>query len=177
MTKAEMVRARTERFINDFLETIAHAAGLGFVVIASTLIGVQAGHLFAKNACAAEHNLVEVPAYSATSKAESDGDEYPKPDLKYQYEPADDEKPILKRKAQKEEVVHGAKHMSSDELVVDPDSDDFDTNDEPIIERLSDEEMKAETGIAVPSLAPTAPVTSKSEKMSPDIGRRTAEVR
>ena len=174
MKKAELIRAHAERFLNDFLETIARAAGLGFIVIVSTVIGVQAGQLLVKNACAAEHNLVQVPAYSGVAKEEVDGDEYPKPDLKYQYEAINDEKPILKKKSQKDDVAHGANHVAGDELVVDPDSDDFETTDEPIVERISDDELKAETAAASPT--PTAMPTKSSARNS-DIGRRTAEVR
>jgi hypothetical protein len=174
MKKSELIRAHVERFLNDFLETIARAAGLGFIVIASTVIGVQAGQLLVKNACAAEHNLVEVPAYSGVAKADVDGDEYPKPDLKYQYEAVNDEKPILKKKSQKDDVAHGASHVAGDELVINPDSDEFETTDEPIVERLSDEELKAETAAASP--APTE-ASSESGTRNSDIGRRTAEVR
>ncbi len=178
MKKAELFRAHAERFLNDFLESIARGAGLGFVVIASTVIGIQAGHFMVKDACAAGHNLVEVPSYSGETKAKATepDDEYPKPEFKYQYEPASDEKPILKKKSQNEEIAHGAQYHAGDELVVEPISPEFDTTDEAIDEGRDDSQAKAsEVGVsAIPEATPTS---AKPRGPGIDIGRRTAEVR
>lgn len=172
MKKAELVRAHAERFLNEFLESVARGAGLGFVVFFSAVFGVLVGHIAVKNARANGHNLVEVPSYAGKATADAD-DEYPKPEFKYQYEPADDEKPILKKKAQKEEVAHGAKYEAGEELVVEPMSPDFDTAD---YEEIADEETKGSEPVPSPSPAPTSAASSGAVQKI-DIGRRAAEVR
>ncbi|MGK5083108.1 hypothetical protein WDW37_07355 [Bdellovibrionota bacterium FG-1] len=69
-------------------------------------------------------NLVEVPDISLGTPLEP----------KSQYEPMHDERPVLHKVMQGEEVAGGAKYPEADELVIEPESESISIIAAPIVE-------------------------------------------
>ena len=147
---------------------VAHEMSIVLLVGVAFALGSCFVTLVSRKAHASPPNLVMVPEYSESRANDVESDDSPQPGLKVQYEPATDEKPILHKKGQKEEIAGGAEYIDGDELVVEAESDDLAVSAVPIIERdLSD---------AVPRPSPS-PSPGSHQIQQRDFGRRTADGR
>jgi hypothetical protein len=170
MKKSKTIPVRESAFLVPKPHTVPHEVGIALLIGAAFALGSCFATAMSRKAHASPPNLVVVPEYSDSKVNDTDSDEYPKSELKYQYEPATDEKPILHKKAQKEEVVGGVEYDEGDELVVEPDSEELAVSLAPIIEK----DLEQATASPAPSPSPS-PGTSGVQQR--DIGKRTAEVR
>ncbi len=175
MKKCKPVSVRESWVMVPQPHLVPREVGIVLLIGSALAIGFGIATVASRNAHAATPNLVVVPEYSDTKANDGDDkdDEYPKPELKYQYEPADPDyngKPVLHKKVQQEEVAGGAEYDSGDELVVEPESNDLAISPAPIIETDLSQGVSAPTPSPSPSLG-----TDKVKER--DIGRRTAEVR
>ena len=169
MKKSNVIPAREAWLIDTRPHPVAPEVGVALLVGAVFALGACFIAIGGKLAHASPPNLVTVPAYSDTKADDGDSDEYPKPELKYQYEPMSDEKPVLHKKAQKDEIAGGVEYDEGDELVVEPESEEMAVSLAPVIEKGGEGDLSTPTPIASPTPSPKA--------AQRDIGKRTAEVR
>jgi hypothetical protein len=171
MKKSKVIPApaREAWFVDMRPHPVDPKVGIVLLVGVALTVGYCFLTLPGKLAHASPPNLVTTPAYSDTKAGDEDSDEYPKPELKYQYEPMSDEKPILHKKAQKDEMAGGVEYDEGDELVVEPESEELAVNLAPIIEKGGEGDLSTPAPSPSPSPSPKA-----AER---DIGKRTAEVR
>jgi hypothetical protein len=155
---ATHVMRSVEESLDRFGKAAANHLGAGFVMLSGALVGgLVAGAVLKPDGitcayAASPPNVVQVPAY-VDDGGDEDSDEYPKPEFKLQYEPANDEKPILHRKHLKEEVANGAAYEEGAEVVAAPEPD-FVVKDELIVEIIEDESEVSSAPEVTPS--PTA---------------------
>ena len=102
--------------------TVGGAVG-GFVVLSGMTSSAHAG----------DQNVILAPTFQSGVGESEEAKEPSKAEDKIQYEPTDDEKPILRKKTLKEENTRGAHYNDGDELMISPDPG-FDTKDQDIVE-------------------------------------------
>lgn len=133
MSKCSPVSVRESWFIGLNYYRVAQSYVVPLLTFVGLTIGFCVAVLLSRTVRAGAVNLVDVPGYAGW-KGGAPIEERGNSEAEVQYVPITEEKPLLRKEVQQEDISGGAAYGSGEELVIEPESPEFDTSDEPIQE-------------------------------------------